>query len=312
MQRRLPPFAAIRAFEAAARHLSFKDAAEELCVTPSAISHQIRVLEEFLGAELFRREANRIDLTEACAAYLAELSGLLDRLDESTRRIADHADAPLRVLSTPGFASRWLAPRLDRLPGGGNVAIRVSSGAPSTDFARNDADVVVHWGDAQVAGVVVEPFMESCRYPVASPELRDREGLKRPEDLLRMTLLHDDVWDAWERWFRAAGVAPPALPRGPSLAHCELTLTAAEKSQGVALAYDAMARGALATGALVRLFDQTTLPITIYSVACQEDRADDPRIRAFSDWLFNEAIAEGVLAANAPARWRRPGFKVAG
>ena len=298
--RRLPPFAAIRAFEASARHLSFKAAAEEIHVTPSAISHQIRMLEDHLGTTLFVREANRIRLNPQGTAYLTDLTALLDQLEISTNRVSRRLPgAPLRVLSTPGFAARWLMPRLGRCPVDGGIEIDVSNGAPSTDFAANNADVVIHWGDNPVPGVCVEPFMESSRYPVASPELRARAGLDRPEDLLRMTLLRDEVLDGWERWFGLAGVAAPDLPDGPRLAHCELSLTAAEQGQGVTLAYDAMAHDSLADGKLVRLFEVETPPITLYSVAYPDTRARCPRIRAFRDWIFAETARQGTIDSRA-------------
>ncbi len=299
MRRRLPPFAAIRAFEAAARHLSVKDAADELCVTPSAVSHQIRTLEEFLDTGLFNRDGNRLSLTLTGRSYLGKLSGLLDALDETTREVRRGA-RDLRVLCTPGFAARWLVPRLDRLAFGDRIRLRVSVGAPDTDFSRNDADVVIHWTDVPVAGVVVEPLMRSHRFPVIAPDLRQREGIERPEDLTRVTLLHDEVMDAWAEWFAAAGVAAPELPRGPRFPNCEIITTAAERGQGVALAYDAMVRGTLRAGTLVRLFDAVTMPVTIYSVAYPEARADDPMIRAFRDWVFGEVAAEGTLANDAP------------
>ncbi|HSF93442.1 MAG TPA: LysR substrate-binding domain-containing protein [Thermohalobaculum sp.] len=294
--RKLPPFAAIRAFESAARNLSFKDAAAEIHVTPSAISHQVKTLEEFLATKLFLREGNHIELTPTGRDYLGELTGLLDQLDDSTRRAAGtDAENPLTILCTPGFAARWLAPRLSFCPDHGRIQIEVSSGAPSTDFTHNGADVVIAWGGKPAPGAVVEPLMESGRYPVCSPGLKMREGLVRPADLLGQTLIYDEVADAWEKWFRLAGVPVGELPRGPRLPHCELTLTAAEQGQGVALAYDAMARGGLLGGELVRLFDITVPPITIYSVAYPEARARDPRIRDFRDWIFNEVVAEGTL-----------------
>lgn len=292
--RHLPPFTAIRAFEAAARLLSFRDAAEETHVTPSAISHRIRALEEHLGTALFIREANRIRLTPKGEAYLADLTPLLDQLESCTERVSRRAaDRPLKVLSTPAFAARWLIPRLERFTAGGDIEIDVSNGAPSTDFATNGADVVVHWGEAPVPGVRVEPFMTSCRYPVASPTLRASAGLKRPEDLLRVTLLRDEVLDAWDDWFRLAGVGAPDLPHGPRFAHCDLTLTAAEQGQGVALGYSAMVDGALRAGSLVRLFEVETAPITIYSLAYPESRARSSRIRAFRDWILAEVGLRG-------------------
>lgn len=296
MHRRLPPLPAIRAFEAAARHMSFRAAADELCVTPSAISHQIRSLEDHIGRGLFHREGNRIALTETGRAYRAELSPILDALDALTRRVADTPDdSPITVHCTPGFAARWLVPRLGRAPYGNNIQITVSQGAPSTDFATNGAEIVIQWTAGPVPGAISEPLMESCRYPVASPELIARENIKAPEDLLRQTLLQDEVLDAWGRWFDLAGVRFGDAVRGPKLPHCELTLSAAEQSQGVALAYDAMARTGLASGKLARLCDIEVPPITIYSVAYAERRRRCPQVRSFRDWIFDEVRAEGTL-----------------
>src|SRR6056297_922852 len=133
MGRRLPPFAAVKAFEAAARHKSFKKAAEELCLSPSAVSHQIRALEEYLDTALFERDGNQMDLTLTGRAYAGKLTGLLDLLDDSTRSVREAGEKPLRVLCTPGFAARWLVPRLGDLSFGNRIRLRVSSGAPDTD-----------------------------------------------------------------------------------------------------------------------------------------------------------------------------------
>ncbi|KUF12548.1 LysR substrate-binding domain-containing protein [Pseudoponticoccus marisrubri] len=288
MGRAFPPFAAVRAFEAAARHLSFKAAAEELCLSPSAVSHQIRALEAYLDTQLFERRGNAIALTLTGRGYAGKLTGLLNAFEESTRSVQEAGARPFRVLCTPGFAARWLVPRLDRLSFGDRVRLAVSTGAPSTDFASNGSDLVIQWADAPVPGVVTEPFMSSWRYPVISPALRRREGVSVPEDLLRLRLMHDETLDAWGEWFRAAGMAEPSMPRGPVFPNCELSTTAAEQGQGVALAYDMMVRGTLASGRLERLFDAVTMPVTIYSVAYPESRRDDPMIRAFRDWIFAE------------------------
>ena len=211
--RKLPPFTAIRAFEAAARHLSFKEAATEIHVTPSAISHQVKTLEEFLGTVLFLREGNHIGLTREGRNYLNELTPLLDQLEVSTQSASrTRSDGPLTLLCTPGFAARWLAPRLASCPGHERIEIQVSSGAPSTDFARNGADIVIAWGAREVPGAIVDPLMESGRYPVCSPSLKARERLSSPDDLLGQTLIHDEVADAWEKWFRLAGLVVPELP----------------------------------------------------------------------------------------------------
>ena len=174
MGRRLPPFAAVRAFEAVARSLNVKAAAEELGLSASAVSHQIRALEEYFDTALFERRGNRLTLTMTGRTYSGRMTTLLDAFDESTRSIREAGHRPFRVLCTPGFAARWLVPRLDRLSFGDRVRLRVSDGAPSLDFAANEADLVIQWADAPVAGVVTEPLMKSGRYPVAarSPHLR--------------------------------------------------------------------------------------------------------------------------------------------
>ncbi|SEK42548.1 LysR family transcriptional regulator, glycine cleavage system transcriptional activator [Roseovarius azorensis] len=302
MARKLPSFSAVRAFEAAARHLSFKQAADELCLSPSAISHQIRALETYLDTALFERQGNRLVLTLTGRGYAGKLTDLLDTFDESTRAVREAGSRPFRLLCTPGFAARWLVPRLDRLDFADRVRLRVSTGAPSTDFASNDADVVIQWSDSPIAGVRTDVLMTSNRYPVASPALQRRENIRTPEDLLRVTLMHDEVQDAWAEWFGAAGISPPAMPRGPVLPNCELATTAAERGQGVALAYNALVRDTLAEGRLVRLFDTVTMPIVIYSLACPEARADDPMIREFHDWIFAEVAADGT----APRRLGTP------
>ena len=291
MGRQLPPFAAVKAFEAAARYKSFKKAAEELCLSPSAISHQIRTLEEYLDTALFERDGNRMGLTLTGQAYAGKLTGLLNFLDDTTRAVRQAGERPLRVLCTPGFAARWLVPRLPSLPFANRVHLRVSTGAPSLDFASNDSDVVIQWSEAHVPGVKTEPLMQSSRYPVIAPGLQEAAGLTRPEDLLRMTLMYDETDDAWMEWFAQAGLSPEAMPPGPVFPNCELATTAAERGSGVSLAYDAMVRDTVESGRLVRLFDTITMPSVIYSVAYADERRNDAMIRQFRDWIFAEVEA---------------------
>jgi LysR family glycine cleavage system transcriptional activator len=299
MGRKLPPFAAVRAFEATARHMSVKSAADELCLTPSAVSHQIKALERYLDTQLFERSGNRIALTLTGDAYAGKLTDLLDAFFEETEA-AREAPRILRVLSTPGFAARWLVPRLPKLDFAQDIRLRVSNGAPSLDFTTNDADVVIQWSDRPTPGLVVEPLMASARYPVISPALRDRERVTCPADLLRLTLCYDETDDAWPEWFAEAGLAGADLPRGPTYPNCELSTTMVEQHQGVSLAYDAVVRGTIAAGRLVRLFDVATLPRSIYAIACPEAHADEPRIAAFRHWLRAEAAADGVTPDHFP------------
>lgn len=289
-KRQLPPFSAVKAFEAAARHLSFKDAADELCLSPSAISHQIRALEDYLATALFRREGNRISLTGTGRDYAGRLTQLLDNLEDGTSAAkADAHGQTLRVLSTPGFAARWLVPRMGRFEHAKAVRLRIAEGAPSTDFATNDADVVIKWRDDPEVGVDVVPFLNSARYPVASPSLLERENISHPRDLLRLTLFRDEVDDQWAEWFRAAGVVAE-LPHGdPIYPNCEYASTAAEAGLGVSLAYEAVIGSSVNDGRLVRLFEATTIPFTIYAIATPQEKRDNPLLNSFREWLLSEA-----------------------
>jgi len=299
MGRKLPPFSAVRAFEATARHGSVKAAADELCLTPSAISHQVKALESFLDTKLFERSGNRITLTHTGETYAGKLTHLLDTFLNETEAVCE-APRTLRVLSTPGFAARWLVPRLPRLDFAREIRLRVSNGAPSLDFTTNDADVVIQWSDRPTPGLLVEPLMASTRYPVISPALQERENVQHPQDLLRLTLFYDETDDAWSEWFAEAGLTGAELPPGPTFPNCELSTTMVEQHQGVSLAYDAVVRSTIASGRLQRLFDVTTLPMSIYAIATPEDRAEDERIAAFRHWLRAEAEAEGVVPENLP------------
>lgn len=293
MGRKLPPFAAVRAFEAAARHLSYSKAADELCLTPSAVSHQIRALEEFLGTKLFERVNNQMLLTLTGKAYAGKMTTLLDTFEASTVDISDAGNKTLRVLCTPGFAARWLVPRLERFVAPSAVRLRTSVGAPSTDFQTNNADVVIGWADNPIAGAEVIPLMQSSRYPVASPDFLRRHQIKKPKDLIDVTLMHDETMDKWAEWFTAAGVKPPDFTNGPAFPNCELATTGAEQGLGVSLAYDMMVRETLASGRLVRLFDAVTIPFVIYSFVCKQSRSSEPLISAFRDFVIDEVEPDG-------------------
>lgn len=293
MGRRLPPFAAVRAFEAAARHLSFSKAADELCLSPSAVSHQVRALEDFLDTKLFERAGNQMRLTLTGRSYAGRLTTLLDTFETSTSEASHTESNTLRVLCTPGFAARWLVPRLERFVEPSAIRLRVSVGAPSTDFQTNDADVVISWACEPVQGATVIPLMQSGRYPVASPGFLRRNRIESPEDLRNVTLMHDETMDQWEQWFEAAGVQPPIMPRGPEFPNCELATSGVEQGLGVALAYDLMVRDTIASGRLVRLFDTFTLPFVIYSFTCQHSRISEPLIAAFREFVFDQVEMDG-------------------
>jgi LysR family transcriptional regulator, glycine cleavage system transcriptional activator len=294
MKRRLPPLPAIRAFEAAARCGSFKLAAEELCVDASAISHQIRVLEELLATRLFLRLPGGVELTADGARYFAALRPLLDELDRVSRAASRRAGGErLAVQTTPAFATRWLFPRLVRFRDAHPaIALDLSTGLPPTDLDRDNVDLVVQWGDDPVPGLRVEPFLATTRIPVCSPEfLAARPGLARPADLRGDMLLRDLVDDGWETWFaRAACVGITAS--GPRFAHCELAMRAAEAGLGVDLGYRTLIAADVRAGRLVELFGIESPVQVIYSLAYRESDRDRRALVAFRDWLLREALAE--------------------
>jgi LysR family transcriptional regulator, glycine cleavage system transcriptional activator len=291
MNRHLPPFSSIRAFEAAARHLSFKEAAEELHVSDSAISHQIRNLEDFLHTPLFLRKPHGVTLTRRGEDYLSQLTAVLDMLDACTEQARGSGLAgPLKIQTTPAFAARWLVPRIrafnQHYP---DIELHITTSLAPPDFSRGDADVVVQYGVKPAKGLTVEPILYSARSPVASPDLlRQGMPLREPADLRHYTLLRDMVGDDWPAWFELASASPVELPGGPRFEHCNLTLGAAEQGQGVALAFLALAQSALAAGTLVRVFEAQTLPKAIYSVVFPTEWKSYGKVAAFRAWLMDQ------------------------
>ena len=300
MRRNLPPFPALRAFEAAARLGSFRGAAEELCVTPSAISHQIRKLEEHLGQSLYDRDGHVPVLNGTGRTYLQRITPIMDELEARTADLFDRPeDSTLSVRATPSILARWLIPRIRSLRAATGLEYRFAAGMPPTDFSDGMADVIIHWGTEPVPGVVIEPFLATPKIVVAAPALLERAGRPaRPDDLADFTLLRDEVDDCWAEWLSGAGATAVDPTRGPAFAHCELALTAAEHGQGIALAYEALVADDLAAGRLIRLFPHRTNDKLIYSLAYPEAARRNRRIRLFRDWIMAEA-GTGLALADA-------------
>jgi LysR family glycine cleavage system transcriptional activator len=291
MRRALPPFPALQAFEASARLGSFSRAAEELCVTQSAISHRIKEIEEFLGVSLFRRLTRKIVLTRYGEDYLASLGDVLDRLHEATLGVRDAGlEGPLTVCGTPGFVTRWLLPRLSSFTAAyPAIELHVSTAVVTAERSGEEADIVIAWGAKQRDGYRSDPFLETSSFPVAAPALlREAPPLASPRDLLDHVLLHEEVDDDWPRWFGLAGLDCDDAMDGPRFAHCDLAMQAAVSGQGVALAFDELAAPELAAGRLVRCFDISLPRRKIYSVIIPEMQIKRPRIAAFRNWILTE------------------------
>src|SRR5512136_1367820 len=219
MPRRLPPLNALKTFEAAARHESFTRAAEELCVTQGAVSHQVKALEAELGLKLFNRERQRLIITAAGREYLAVVRDALDRIAVGTERVVQRQSSGVLTVSTsPDFAAKWLVYRLGRFaeahPG---IDLRVSATMHHVDFAREDVDLAVRHGDGKWPGLDAVRLCSEQLFPVCSPKLvSGRNRIITASDLLKFTLLRLDDGKTWAKWFEAAGVADP-VARGPVL-----------------------------------------------------------------------------------------------
>lgn len=304
MAARFPPMNTLRAFEAAARTLSFTKAAEELFVTQAAISHQIKTLEDALGVKLFKRLNRALMLTEEGQAFLPPVRDALDLIAGGVQKLARvDATGPLFVTTLPSFAAGWLVPRLPRFRAlHPEIEVRLTASERLVDFDRDDVDVAVRYGRGIYPNLVVERFMEEELFPVCAPRLT-QEGphpLKTLDDLKYHTLLHDEMDVGWDVWLKAAGLHDVNAKAGPGFDMSALVTQAAIDGQGVALGRSTLVAGALEAGLLVRPFD-LTLPIDwAYYVVCPPESYDRPKVRAFREWLTAEAVKSG----NAPTRGR--------
>ena len=299
MARRLPPLNALRAFEAAARHLSFTRAAEELHVTQAAISHQVKALEEHLGRKLFRRLNRALLLTDDGQAYLPSVSRAFTLLNDATDNLlTKQAPGPLTVSALPSFAARWLVPRLGRFrqirP---DIDLRIDPSADLTDFAGGDVDVGIRYGRGKYPGMRADWLMTEDIFPVCSPSLLEGpHPLHDPGDPEHQVLLHDDGHGDWRTWLLAAAADRVDPTRGPIFTDSSMLIQAAMAAQGVALARGVLAADELAAGRLVRPFTLSLPTEYAYYLVCPVNTAEHPKIAAFRDWLLGEARRESSAA----------------
>jgi LysR family glycine cleavage system transcriptional activator len=232
MARRLPQLNALKAFEAAARHVSFTRAAEELCVTQGAVSHQVKALEAELGIKLFNRERQQLIITDAGRDYLGVVRDALDRLAMGTERLVQRQSSGMLTVSTsPDFAAKWLVHRLGRFAEAHPaIDLRVSATMHHVDFAREDVDLAVRHGDGDWPGLHVTRLCSEQLFAVCSPALGAR--LKRPKDLLKLPLLHLDERGPWTAWLEAAGVVNDDALHGPVLNRASMLIDAAIDGHG--------------------------------------------------------------------------------
>ncbi len=289
----LPPVDSLIAFEASARHGSFTRAAEELHLTQGAVSKQVRLLEERLGVELFKRVRQRIVLTDAGRLYLHDVCEALEHLTGATRQVMSFAGSAdvLNLATLPTFGTRWLAPRLAGFhalypQASFNIAVRLRP----FDFSKEPFDAAIHYGEPVWAGGIVEPLFQEEVIPVASPAFRDRHRIDQPEDLAPVLRLHQSTRPlAWRQWFEAAGVETDVAFQGPRMEQFVMIAQAAVNHFGAALMPRFFIEEELADGRLVQLFDVPLTLVSAYHFVTPDNRALRPVVAAFRDWLRQEA-----------------------
>jgi len=311
MSERLPPLSALRVFEAAARRLNFRQAAEELYVTPGAVSQQIRLLEEHVGVQLFVREGRGVALTEAGKAALPALRLGFEKLAEAARLMRQpQRKHRVTVSAAPSFAAKWLVPRLERFSAvAPEVEVWLAADMALTDFAASDVDLAIRYGPGEYRGLLSELLLAETVLPVCAASLLEAAPIRTVPDLLNHVLLHDvsagedDGAPDWAAWLKAHGVdAGSVAAKGPRFNQSSLVIEAALGGRGVALAKRALAEADLQSGRLAAPLGGGAEALAFgYYLVWPSGRHFTPAQTAFVDWLRAEAAASAEKASKEPA-----------
>ncbi|MGE0286705.1 MAG: transcriptional regulator GcvA [Bradyrhizobium sp.] len=309
MAARLPSLNGLRAFEAAARHMSFTLAAAELNVTQTAISHQIRRLEEELGIRLFVRQNRALSLTPEAKEYLPGIRAAFNDLRLATDRLLRKDDGNVLTVSTlASLAAKWLLPRIsdfqEKHPG---IDVRITTSTALVDFKSGGVDAAIRYGRGQWPGLRADWLMADRMFPVCSPELLKRKPLRKPEDLANHVLLHSSSGndDDWRLWLTAAGL-PANLSRQPGVTFdlMFMTVQAAIDGLGVAMGRTSYVQDDIKKGRLIVPFE-IELPVDAgFYLVSPEARADTPKLSTFRKWLSDivKAKPEPLAEATMPMR----------
>lgn len=286
--RQLPNLAALRAFEAAARHQNFSRAADEIHLTHGAISHQVRALEQDLGVALFTRNGKRIAITPEGKRFALTVRKSLQEIAGAASALrADARQQRLTVSAIPSFAARWLAPRLGKFidlhP---DIEVTLQSSSQLQDLARDSIDVGIRFGSGRYPGLAVEKLMGDYYYPVASPAYDGGRLPASPQQLAHCGLLRSE--EPWLPWFQAAGLALPEPSGGVRFQDLSMLIRSASDGDGIALVRHVVAMQEIASGELVRLFDVALKSPDDYYLACPPQALRKPQVQAFRSWLLAE------------------------
>ncbi|RUR70526.1 transcriptional regulator GcvA [Variovorax guangxiensis] len=291
MSRRLPPLSPLPCFDAAARHLSFSKAAEELSITPGAVSRAIKNLEDQLDLRLFERETRSVRLTAVGESYAQAVRAALDQLAAATAvATARRSDLTLNVSTSDGFAGKWLVPRLYRFrKAQGDIDVRVSTTGTLTSFLGDGIDIAIRYGGGKYPGLSSEFLADEEVFPVCSPRLlKGAQPLRTPEDLGRHTLIRDSYPIDWKAWLSSAGVEGVDAQRGLAFDSYTFAIEAAVQGEGVALGRTMLVADDLAAGRLVRPFRHALKAYASFYLVYPPEAIRQRKIKAFRDWLFGE------------------------
>jgi len=294
MRRHLPSLIALQCFEASARHLSFTRAGEELCLTQSAVSRQIKNLEDFLGCALFERIKQRLQLTAVGQAYAEDIREVLDRAEQATRRVMAAQAGPLRLATEPAIASRWLIPRLaDFRQQHPDVDIALSTDMERAYGDAHDYDLAILFGRGQWPGLRARQLMTETLMAVCSPSLlAERQPFDECGDIRQLPLLHQSgKLSASEQWFTRAGLSREEIHQlpGQRFEYFQLLLDAALQGLGVAILPTYFAQAELESGRLVKACHQAMVSEQAYYVVVPQEKAEQPAIGELVDWLVGQS-----------------------
>lgn len=292
---RLPPLNALKAFDSAARHLSFTKAADELFVTQAAVSHQIKALEEHLAIKLFTRRNRSLLLTEEGQIYAVEIQEMFKHLQEATTRLQQKNNkGTINVSTPPSFASQWLIPRISQFseleP---DIDVRIQAVNHDEDFMADDIDIAIYHGRGRWSGMVSEKLLSEFLTPMCSPlVLNKSKPLQHLADLSHWNLLHDMSRQNWKKWLQHFVVTNVNVNKGPVFSHSMMVLQAAALGQGIALGNTILAKPELDAGRLVTPFNEKLESPHSFYVVCRDSPSDLAKVASFKDWLLSQAEAD--------------------
>lgn len=294
-KKNLPPLVSLRTFEAAARHMSFKQAADELCVTPSTVSHQIQKLEDWMGLPLFHRQNRKVQLTDAGRTYFFTISKAFEEMSTVTTLVSQRNDRQspfksLKIYADPGFIECWLGPRLESLqtilP---DVQFDFAYGQDIEDYIRGDADIAIHFGKGSWPEFQSILLRTGYEFPVCSPKIRNgKMPLLSASDLAEFELLHENDTSGWTNWLAQAGASHPRLLNGPIFHSTQAVFNKALARQGVGLGDDIVAADLLLAGELVKPIGMVRKSSQSLYFLQMKYRDDNETCETFRTWLIDE------------------------